>query len=185
MDKKLDRMPKEYKIAIYAIILGTAYFFLYSLIFYAKFKFKPFFIGALAIVFIYLLLTFFLIRKSNLARILLVIVSVLQSVLFIVIFVMMLFFKQSAVILSKLLHIGAFSFYILMGQIGTTPNKGIFASLIIAAWGLAVAYLLMNKETSRYIHEKTYELVDTHKETSVAIIVLFAIIVILYFLVRF
>ncbi len=185
MNKKMDRMPKEYKIAVYAIILGIAYFFLYSLIFYGKFYYKPFFAASIAIVLVYIILLVFLIRKSNISRILLAVVSLIQSALFLLAMFSLVFFKQSIVLFSKVTHKTAFTFYLLLGQLGTTPDKGIFASLIVSVWGLFVAYLLLNRETARFTKEKTYDLVDTSRETSIVILILFAAIAILYFLVRF
>ena len=181
----MDRMPKEYKIAVYAIILGTAYFFLYSLIFYAKFHYKPLFTASVISILLYIILLVFLIRKSNIARVLIAVISLIQSALFLLVMLSLLFFKQSIVLFSKVTHTSVFTFYLLLGQLGTTPNKGIFASLIVLGWGLFVAYLLLNGETAKFINEKTYDLVDTRRETSIAILILFAAIVILYFLVRF
>jgi hypothetical protein len=185
VDKRVDRMPKEYKIAIYALILGTVYFFLYSLIFFGKFHYKPFFIGSMSIVLIYGVFIFLLVIKSNFARIFLAAISIVQAILFTLVMFSLIFFKQSTAFLSKTLHLGIFTFYLLLGQIGTTPGKGVFAALIVAGWSLFVSVLLMNKETARYTREKTYELVNTHKETSLSLVFLILIIAALYFLVRF
>ncbi len=185
MNKTKDRMPKEYKIAVYAIVIGTLYFLLYSLVFYGKFKYMPFFLFSIALSLIYGILLVFLLFKSNIARILLGIISVLQSVIFAGVFVLLLFFHKSAVYLAKTLHTGVFTFYLLVAQLGTTPNKGAVAALILMLWNVGIAYLLFHRETKRYTKEKTYELVDTRKETTVAVLIIFAVIAILYFLVRF
>ncbi len=185
MNKTKDRMPKEYKIAVYAIIIGTIYFFFYSLIFFGKFKYKPFFVPSCAIVAIYTVLVILLLSKSNIARILLALLSIVQSLIFIVLGFGLIFFKQTSYKLSKLFHTGIFTFYLLLGQIGTTPDKGAIAAFLIATWSGIIAYLLLHKETQRYTVEKTYELVDTRKETSIAILIIFTVIAALYFLVRF
>ncbi len=185
IDKKSDRMPKEFKIAVYAIIMGTLYFFLYSLVFFAKFKYKPFFIPSCILAGVYAVLVAFLILKSNIARIVLAVLSAIQSLLFLVIGIALIFFKQSSVSLSRILHTGIFTFYLLLGQLGTTPDKGAVASFLISIWSGIVAYLLFHRETRRYTITKTYELVDTRKETLIAIVIMFSIIAALYFLVKF
>ncbi len=185
MNKQIDRMPKEYKVAVYALVIGTTYFFLYSLIFFGKFRYKPFFTVSLVIVLTYAALTIFLIMKFNWARILLAVMSILQSILFFLTVLSLLFFKQSTAFLSKVLHTGSFTFYLILGQLNVTPDRGLFAALIIAGWSIFVAYLLLHKDTKSYIKNKTYVLADTHKETSIAVIVLFLLIIIIYFLAKF
>jgi len=185
INKTTDRMPKEYKIAMYAIFIGITYFFLYSLVFYGKFKYMPFFLLSLGVVLLFLVPALFLLKKANWARIFLGIVSVLFALLFVAITVLLAFFKQGAVLLAKVFHTGAFTFYVLLGQIGTTPDKGVVAAILIAVWNALVAYLLFHRETRKYTIEKTYPEVDTRKETTAAIIVMFIVIAALYVLVRF
>ncbi len=185
MNKTKDRMPKEYKIAVYAIVIGTLYFLLYSLVLYGKFKHTSFFIFSLAISLVYGVLLIFLLLKSNFARILLGIISVIQSVLFFAVFIFLLFFSKTSVYFAKILHTGVFTFYLLIAQLGTTPDRGAIAAVLLTLWNAGVAYLLFHKETKRYTKEKTYELVDTRKETTVAVLIIFAVIAALYFLVRF
>ncbi len=185
MNKTKDRMPKEYKIAVYALVIGTVYFLLYSLVFFGKFKYKPFFLGSLAICFIYAVLLVFLLMKSNLARILLGVISAFQAVAFALVFVGLLFFTKSSVYLAKTLHTGVFTFYLLLAQLGTTPNKGAVAAALLTLWNAGLAYLLFHKETKRYTREKTYELIDTRKETAIGVLIIFGFIAALYFLVKF
>jgi amino acid transporter len=185
INKTTDRMPKEYKIALYAILIGTTYFLLYSLIFYGKFKYLPFFLLSLGVVALFGVPAMFLLKKSNWARVFLGIVSIIFSALFIVIAIALIFFKQSTAFLAKSLHTGIFTFYFLLGQVGTTPDKGVVAAILISLWNALVAYLLFHKETRKYTIEKTYPEVDTRKETTISIIILFLVIAFLYVLVRF
>ena len=185
INKTTDRMPKEYKIALYAIFIGITYFFLYSLVFYGKFKYMPFFLISLGVVLLFGVPALFLLKKANWARILLGITSAFFALLFAGIAVLLVFFRQSTTLLAKTLHTGVFTFYVLLGQLGTTPDKGAIAAILIAVWNGLVAYLLFHKETRRYTTEKTYPEVDTRKETTAAIIVMFIVIAALYTLVRF
>ncbi len=185
MDIKTDRMPKEFKLTIYIITLGLTYLLLYSIDFYAKFRGRSFFLYTIAFIGIYVFLLVFFALKKNWARIGLIVLSYIQIIFVGILLIAFIFFKQSTAFLAKVMHTGIFTFYFILGQFGTTPEKGIVALAIIIVWTAVIIKFLVNSRTKRYIITKNYELQNTQKQAIIIITLFFISLGAILFLIKF
>lgn len=185
MDKSTDRMPKEFKLTIYIIAVELTYFLFYSVDFYMKFREKTFFLYAVIFAAIYIFLLAFFTLKKNWARIGLVVLSYVQIIFASALLIILIFFRQSTAFLARLMHIGVFTFYLLLGQLNTTPERGIAALAIIIAWTAIIIKFLMNRETKQYIVTKNYELQNTQRQAVTILTLFFISLGVILFLVKF
>ncbi len=185
MDKRTDRMPKEFKLTIYIITVGLTYFLLYSVDFYTKFREKTFFLYAVAFAITYIFLLVFLALKKNWARIGLVVLSYVQIIFATALLIALIFFKQSTAFLARVMHTGVFTFYLILGQFNTTPERGTIALAIIITWTAVIIKFLINRETKRYIITKNYELQNTQKQAIIILTLFFISLGVILFLVKF
>lgn len=175
----MDRMPKEYKIAIYILFIGLLYFALFSYTLFIRFKIiehpaSSIILTISIIIFlIYSILTLLLFLKKEISRILLMITIAINIMVNIVLVFLMVFFKEFAVFVSKTLKVSPFEPYLFMGITRLTPNKTIIISIIEIIWLIYLIYLLNHKELKEFIKAKDYPLVNTQRFTIGIVILLF------------
>mgnify|MGYP003586294371 FL=1 len=178
----MDRMPKEYKCAIYILFIGLVYFVFFAVTLFIRFKIiesslsNSIAVICAAIFLIYAMPTIFLFLKKEFARKLLLVIVPVNIVLNIALACCFYFFKDFATFVSNTFNLGAFTPYLILGVARVTPDKALFIIILATIWLFYLVYLLNHKETKTYIKTKTYQEVNTQLFTIINIVLLFVTI---------
>ncbi|MGC9072652.1 MAG: hypothetical protein ACP5H0_00650 [Caldisericum sp.] len=175
----MDRMPKEYKIAVYILFISLIYFMFFSINLFFRFKVvesslsKTVIILSLTVLLIYLIPSILLLLRKEISRKILIVITTLNMAFDIFIIELMLNFKSFAFFLTNKYKIRAFTPYIVLGIARLTPEKIIAILLIQIPWLIYLNYLLLHKETKEFLISKEYPPVNTQSYTLGVIILLF------------
>ena len=175
----MDRMPKEFKCAIYILFIGIVYFIFFAFTLFIRFKIiesslsSSIAIICTAIFLIYAIPTIFLFLKKEFARKFLLVVVSVNILLNIALALCFYFFKEFAIFISNTFNLGAFTPYLILGVARVTPDKALFILILATIWLFYLLYLLNHKEMKTYIKTKTYQEVNTQLFTIINIVLLF------------
>lgn len=186
----MDRMPKEYKIAIYIISIQVIYSLFYFFGLFYKFnrvdsplKYWIIYFSLFVTLLFLIPLLFFYFKKES-GRIWLICNYIFLILFDIFMAISLLFFKETASIISKLLNLDTFTPYLMLATIGMIPNKSFIAFIILLAWSIYTLIILLNREVRIFIKEKNYPLVNTQRYTSFIVFAYFASLVVVTFLIN-
>jgi hypothetical protein len=175
----MDRMPKEYKIAVYILFIGLIYFIVFAYTFYMRFKIvespvSKYILTISAIIFsIYFFPSILLLLKKEYSLKLLIGITLLNIILNLLISIVMLNFNSLVLFLNNRYKVGTFTPYLFLGVARLTPERIIAIMLIEIPWFIYLIYLLRHKETVKFLKTKDYPLVNTQQYTLGIIILLF------------
>ncbi|BAL80866.1 hypothetical protein [Caldisericum exile] len=180
----MDRMPKEYKIAVYILFISLSYFVLFSATLFFRFKVvestlsKPILMLCAIVFLVYLIPSILLLLRKEISRKFLTAIITLNILVNIIITFLMLNFKSFAAFLMNKYKVNAFTPYLVLGIARLTPEKIIAILLIQIPWLVYLIYLLLHRETKEYLKKKEYPLVNNQRYTLGVIILLFITITI-------
>lgn len=176
----MDRMPKEYKISVYILLIGLVYFVIFSYSLFMRFKIVESSLSKyLVLISIFVLLVYFipsimLLRKIEISRNILLTIVALNILVNAILCLLMLNFKSFVIFLTNHNLAGAFTPYLVLGIARLTPEKIIAILLIQIPWLGYLLYLLRHKEVKVFLKTKQYPLVNTQRYT-LGVLVLFFI----------
>lgn len=174
----MDRMPKEYKIAVYILFIGLIYYVFFSYAMFLRMRttgspMTPYtLIFSLPIFLVYFIPSvLFLLKKEISLKILTTVIS-LNIFVNILLSLGMVYFKEFTTIISNL-GIKENGLLLLMGIARMFPQKVLLVLSLETPWLIYLLYLLNHKETKEFVRTKTYQLVNTQQFTLGIIIILF------------
>ncbi len=186
----MDRMPKEFKIIIYL----TSIHAIYSIFYFAGLFFKflrvespvktliIYFALIFTLLFLIPLILFFF--KNEAGRIWLIIDFILEAVFNLSFAIGLIYFKETASLISRLLSTDFFTPYLILATMGMVPKKSFIAFLVLFVWCIYILVLLFNKDLRKFIKEKEYPAVNTQKYTSTVVFAYFISLAIITFLIN-
>lgn len=161
----MDRMPKEFKIIVYLVVLGLVFIGLFIFKIFDRFQNWPILISGISIAVLFIVILAFFLLKKRFSRILFLILYSIQSIFFIILILSLVFFKQTAQIFMNVANSGKLDAYLLMAIIFKSRVYGIIALSILLFWSIFTIFLLTRGELVKFLRVKEYPLVNTQKYT--------------------
>ena len=161
----MDRMPKEFKIIVYLVVLDLVFIGLFIFKIFDRFHYFSVLDTCIIIFIIFLLNILFFLFKKNISRILFLILYSIQSAIFIILILSLVFFKQTVQLFMNVANSGKFDAYLLMAIIFKSRVYGIIALSILLFWSIFTIFLLTRGELVKFLRTKEYPLVNTQKYT--------------------
>ena len=161
----MDRMPKEFKIIVYLVVLDLVFIGLFIFKIFDRFHYFSVLDTGIFISVIFLLNLLFFLFKKNISRILFLILYSIQSAIFIILILSLVFFKQTVQLFMNVANSGKFDAYLLMAIIFKSRVYGIIALSILLFWSIFTIFLLTRGELVKFLRTKEYPLVNTQKYT--------------------
>ena len=161
----MDRMPKEFKIIVYLVVLDLVFIGLFIFKIFDRFHYFSILYAGVTISVIFLLTLLFFLFKKNISRILFLILYSIQSAIFIILILSLVFFKQTVQLFMNVANSGKFDAYLLMAIIFKSRVYGIIALSILLFWSIFTIFLLTRGELVKFLRTKEYPLVNTQKYT--------------------
>lgn len=186
----MDRMPKEFKLVFYLTFVHTIYMgFYFAGLFYklsraeSTLRTACLITGIITLAFFVIPLILFFFR-IQFGRIWLIFDYFIQSLIMCCLIPAFIFFRETATLISKAFSTGIFFPYLLAAVLGLTPDRAYLAFIIILAWSIYNLVLLFNKELKTYIKTGEYQLTNSQRYVSIVMIVYFASLALLTFLIN-
>jgi len=107
----MDRIPKEFKIIVYLVVLDLVFIGLFVFKIFDRFHYFSVLDTGIFISLIFLLSLLFFLFKKNIARILFLVLYSIQSAIFIILILSLVFFKQTVQIFMRLINSSKFDIY--------------------------------------------------------------------------
>ena len=181
----MDRMPKEFKIIVYLVVLDIVFLSLFIFKIFDRFQNLPIhltiLISGISIVVLFIVILAFFLLKKSFSRILFLILYSIQSIFFIILILGLVFFKQTVEILMRLINSSKFDIYLLVPMVFKSKPNGIIALSILLFWSVFTIFLLTREELVKFLRTKEYPLVNTQKYTvSVLALYIISLLVVSY-----
>jgi len=181
----MDRMPKEFKIIVYFVILDIVFLSLFVFKLFDRFHNLLILFSGISIGLLFTVTLVFFLIKKNFSLILFLVIYVLKSLTLIILIFGLMFFKQAAQILANVINVDKFNFYLLMPMIFKSKLYGVIGLFVLLFWSIFTIFLLTRKELTNFFVTKEHPLVNTQRYTVslllIYVISLFAISFIMLF----
>jgi hypothetical protein len=161
----MDRMPKEFKIIVYFVVLRLVFIDLFVFKMFDRFRYFSILYAGVSISIIFLLTLLLFLFKKDISRILFLVLYGIHSVIFVILISGLIFFKQTVEIAMRLINSSKFDIYLLMSMIFKSRVYGVIAMSILLFWSIFTIFLLTQEELVNFLRTKEYPLVNTQKYT--------------------